>query len=265
VVDQANETASEMRRRRPLHQRLASGLTRFLSSMRGRRSHQTSSRPLAMLVCGSLTLRHTDFCAALDGSPHVDVIRNRDVLSAGQRRRLKRRASEAAGTHLAGLWDDLHSELRRCELLGEVTRGGHDHVISILRDTFLQEHAPPNVEIAPLDSNLSSYMRRADCLVCSSSSFTILEVLAQGTPCILAPLRSAILEQCPFFHAMKTHSRVTDLENIVGEIDAVMNNGDEIPASWSEGVFYAEPAPGEVVEKLALKLNRQRVRGRAAA
>lgn len=130
---------------------------------------------------------------------------------------------------------------------------------------FVKEHSPPNVEVAPLDSDLSSYLRRADCLVCSSSSFTILEVLAQGTPCILAPLRSAILEQCPFFHAMKTHSRVTDLENIVGEIDAVMNNGDEIPASSSEGVFCSEPAPGDVVEQLALKLNRQRVRGRAAA
>ena len=108
-------------------------------------------------------------------------------------------------------------------------------------------------------------LRRADCLVCSSSSFTIFEALAQGIPCILAPPKSAILDQCPFFQVMKTHSRVTDLENIAAEIDAVKNDGNEIPASWSEGVLYSEPAPAEVVEQLALRLNRQRADERAAA
>jgi hypothetical protein len=59
VVDQADETAPEMLRRRSLRQRLTSGLTRFLSRMQGRRSRQKGSRPLAMLVSGSLTFRHT--------------------------------------------------------------------------------------------------------------------------------------------------------------------------------------------------------------
>jgi hypothetical protein len=122
---------------------------------------------------------------------------------------------------------------------------------------FVKEHSPPNVEVAPLDSDLSSYLRRADCLVCSSSSFTIFEALAQQIPCILAPPRSATLDQSQFFDAMKTYSRVTDLENMAAEIDAVKNGGSEVPASWSEGLFYGQPAPSEVVEKLAQELSRR--------
>lgn len=444
VADDTNGRAPEVLRRRPLRQRLTNGLTRLLSLVQGQRKRQTAARPLAMLISGSLTCRHSEFCAALDRSPHINVLRNRDVLSAGQRRGINRRTSQAAKTHFAELWDGLQRELRRGGLLDGVTRGGDDHVISILRDTFLHrlpqvasvvetaratlasltpslviaeaqpgnddyvwssvagslgipvvsitnelwglpihaynfppvsdyvlltsplsrswwlergfseeailptrcryldapkhkssarsrfvalcavtrygpdlmdvpvthprrfvqsilsiahtrpdiqfivkfhpgtprlegqasfarqiafvtDHSPPNVEIAPLDSSLSSYLRSADCLVCSSSSFTIFEALAQRIPCILAPPRSAILDQCPFFHAMKRHSRVTDLENIATEIDVVKNDGNEIPASWSQGVFYSEPAPSEVVEQLALRLNRQRVRGRTAA
>jgi hypothetical protein len=130
---------------------------------------------------------------------------------------------------------------------------------------FVKEHSPPNVEVAPLDSNMSTYLQRADCLLCSSSSFTIFEAFAHGLPCILAPPRSAILDQCPFFQAMQTHSRVTNLENITAEIDAMRNNPNEAPENWHEGVFYSEPAPSEVVEQLALRLDGQSFGDRSAA
>ena len=64
---------------------------------------------------------------------------------------------------------------------------------------------------------------------------------------------------------MKTHSRVTDLENIAMEIDAVRSNVREIPARWSEGVFYSDPEPSDVVEQLAQKLYSKPTHQRAAA
>jgi glycosyltransferase involved in cell wall biosynthesis len=129
--------------------------------------------------------------------------------------------------------------------------------------SFVKQHAPPNVQIAPLYSDMSSYLRRADCLVCSSSSLTIFEALAHGVPCILAPPRSTVLDQSTKFHAMKKHSRVTDLENIAMEIDAVRSNVREIPASWSEGVFYSDPEPSDVVEQLAQKLYSKPCKGQS--
>jgi hypothetical protein len=130
---------------------------------------------------------------------------------------------------------------------------------------FVKQHAPPNVQIAPLHSDISSYLQQADCLVCSSSSFTIFEALAHRIPCVLAPPKSNILDQAPLFHEMKRHSRVTDLENIAVEIEAVRSNTREVPASWSEGVFYSDPEPGGVVEELASKLYSEPTRRRAAA
>jgi glycosyltransferase involved in cell wall biosynthesis len=450
VVDQPNEPAPKTFRRRTLRQRLTRKLTRLQSLLRGRHPLQAGSRPLVMLVAsGSLTLRHADFCARLDSSPNVDVIRTSDVLSRSQRRTISRRITTEAEEHFVESWDGLQQELQRCDWLREATRGGHDYVMPILRETFIQrlpeiaamvelarttllstrptlliaeaqsgnddyvwssvaksleipvvsmtneqptlpigaysfppvsdyvlsmsplsrswwlakgyredailpirsryleaperkrratrkkvphrlvalctvtrlspeqldvpvtharkfvktilaaaqtqrdiqfiikfhpgtprlegqasfasqvslvkQHAPPNVQIAPLHSDMSSYLQRADCLVCSSSSFTIFEALAHGIPCILAPPRSKILDQAPLFHAMKTHSRVTDLENIAREIDAVRSNVREIPASWSEGVFYSDPEPSDVVEQLAQKLYSEPTRRRAAA
>jgi hypothetical protein len=450
VVDQPNESALKTFRRRNLRQRLSRKLTRLQSLLRNRQPLQAGPRPSVMLVTsGSLTLRHTGFCARLGSSPNVDVVRTSDVLPRSQRREINRRITAEAGKHFAGLWSGLQQELQRCDWLREATRGGHDYVIPIFRETFIQRlpkiaamvelaratlsstrptllvaeaqagnddyvwssvaksleipvvsmtneqptlpagaysfppvsdyvllmsplsrpwwlskgyredailpirsryldapkrerrgtrehtrrrfvalctvtrlspeqldvpvtharkfvhtilaaartqrdiqfiikfhpgtprlegqasfarqvslvkrHAPPNVQIAPLDSDVSSYLRRADCLVCSSSSFTIFEALAHGIPCILAPPRSKILDQVPLFHAMKTHSRVTDLENIAMDIDAVRSNAREVPASWSEGVFYSGPKPNDVVEQLVQKLHREPTRPRAVA
>jgi hypothetical protein len=425
VADEPNLVAAQPRRRYSLRERFGRVLTRVLSRLKSPSSIDRGARPLAMLVDGSLN-RHTELCAALDSSQQIDTVRTREVLAARQRKRVGRRTSESARTHFAELWNSLQRELQRCDLLGEALGGGREHVLPILRETFLhrlpsvtgmietarttlescrptlllaeaqpgndnyvwscvarslgipvvsitnevwglpmhaygfpptsdyvlltsplsrswwiakgfseddilparcryldtpkrerhrrdrftvlctvtrygpelldvpvthprqfvqailsvaqirphvqfvlkfhpgtprlegeasfasqiafvKEHSPPNVEVAPLDSNMSTYLQRADCLLCSSSSFTIFEAFAHGLPCILAPPRSAILDQCPFFQAMQTHSRVTNLENITAEIDAMRNNPNEAPENWHEGVFYSEPAPSEVV------------------
>jgi hypothetical protein len=438
------------RQRRTLRQRLTRELTRLQSVLHRRRPLQLGSRPLVMLASsGMLTRRHLGFCARLDNSPNVDVVRTKDILSNSHRRSIDRQITAEAAQHFAELWDELQKELRGCDWLREATQDGLDYVIPTLRETFIQrlpkvaatvelaratlssirptllvteaqsgnddfvwssvakslqipvvsmtneqptlpvgaysfppasdyvllmsplsrpwwvakgyaehailpirsryldaakpkhratpktesrrfvalctvtrlspeqldvpvtharkfvkailatarsrpeiqfiikfhpgtprlegeasfarqvsfvkQHASPNVQIAPLHSDLSSYLQNADCLVCSSSSFTIFEALAHGIPCVLAPPKSKILDQAPLFHEMKKHSRVTDLKNIAREIDAVTSSTREIPASWSEGVFYSDPEPGGVVEELATKLYSELTRRRAAA
>lgn len=440
MVDQPNETALRTSPRRTVRQRVTRQLTRLQSLLHSRNLQPSgSSRPLVMLVAsGSLTRRHTGFCARLDNSPNIDIACTSDVLSRRQRQSNDRRVTTEAAKHFAGLWDALEQELRRSDQLRDLTRGGHDYVIPVLRDAFLQrlpkvaamvelaqatlsstrptlliaeaqtgnedyvwscvaksleipvvsmtneqptlpvgaysyppasdyvlmtsplsrswwlskgyaeeailptrsryldapkrqhrsapekapgkaphrfttlctvtrlspdqldvpvtharkfvktllslaqtrrdlhfiikfhpgtarvegrasfarqvsfvkQNAPPNVEIAPLHSDMSAYLQRADCLVCPSSSFTIFEALAHGVPCILAPPRSMILDQAPMFHAMKRHSRVADLEDIAAEIDAVRNDPEEVPTNWSEGIFFSDPDPSEVVEQL---------------
>ncbi len=445
VFEKENKTHREVLGARTVQRRLKNALFPFMSPLRGRSKPQTNSRPLAMLIAsGSLTLRHTDLCSALESSPNINIVRNTDVLSPRQRKSILKRTSAAARTQFARRWRVFHHHLGRSRLLHEALQGGHEHLISILRTTFLdrlprvaaevetaklslsscrptfviseaqpgnedfvwssvaqslgipvisiphelwalprnaydfppasdyvmvpsplskswwiekgfsddailpvrcrfldpwqrkrsevrqftvlcalkrhtpgvmdvpvthtrqflqsmisiarerpevqfiikfhpgtprlegqaafarqmeyvESHAPLNVEVAPLNSNLSSYLRRTDCLACPAYSFTVFEALANGIPCILAPPNSTILDPCPIFIAMKKHSRVTELEKLGNEIDAVKEQGDDIAADWFEGVLYSEPEPIEVVEELAYRLGQPRNFSRAAA